>query len=220
LTWEHRISYSRTARYFCSNEPSAYTPYLCYVLHGYGQLPQYFLKKFTRLARKDILFVAPEGLHRFYLKGNDGRVGSSWMTKEDRLQDIKDYCQLLDAVHVDLSWSQQRQRQKIAVLGFSQGVATAARWAAHSSHSFDELILWSGAFPPDLDFNKAADKLPHTPIHLRLGNDDPYASLARLEEQSAFLKKQGLQVEAQAFEGGHELPLGELKSLFSFLFPL
>ena len=66
-------------------------------------MPQYFIKKFEQLKRPEILFVAPEGLHRFYLKGNAGRVGSSWMTKEDRLNDIDDYNRMLDQVAKEIS---------------------------------------------------------------------------------------------------------------------
>ena len=35
--------------------------------------------------------IAPQGLHKFYLEGTSGRVGASWMTKENREDDIKNY---------------------------------------------------------------------------------------------------------------------------------
>ena len=35
--------------------------------------------------------MAPEGLSRFYLEGFSGKVGATWMTREDRLNDIDNY---------------------------------------------------------------------------------------------------------------------------------
>ena len=58
-------------------------------LHGYGQLGQYFYRKFNSL-EADFGLVVPEGPHRFYLEGSSGRVGASWMTKEWREQDIQE----------------------------------------------------------------------------------------------------------------------------------
>ena len=62
---------------------------LLIALHGYGQLAQYFAKKFIDLP-EDYALLVPEGMHRFYLEGTSGRVGASWMTKEGRELDIED----------------------------------------------------------------------------------------------------------------------------------
>jgi predicted esterase len=209
--------YKRKARYYLSDEPSSSQQYLCFVLHGYGQLPEYFLKKFAQLDRRDILFVAPEGLHRFYLKGSNGRVGSSWMTKEDRLNDIDDYCALLDQVAEEL-W-EERDYQKVALLGFSQGVATASRWMSRTSQSIDELILWSGAFPPDLSFEDAVKAIGPKPLHLILGDQDEYAKAERLEEQKQHLAENGIIAETQLFKGGHTILKEVLVPLMDKVFP-
>ena len=95
---EQYISVPLNCRYFqlkAEGEARAHW----YVLHGYGQLARYFIKKFTKLPAKGIHVTAPEGLHRFYLEGSSGRVGASWMTKEDRETDIANYIQVLNALH-------------------------------------------------------------------------------------------------------------------------
>ncbi|MFT7345493.1 MAG: putative esterase, partial [Lentimonas sp.] len=70
---------------------------LLIVLHGYGQLSQFFIQKFSSLTHQcDI--IAPEGMHRFYLNGSSGRVGASWMTKEERETDIEDNQKYLEEV--------------------------------------------------------------------------------------------------------------------------
>ena len=63
-------------------------------LHGYGQLGQFFFRKFSAIEKK-IGIVIPEGPHRFYLEGSSGRVGASWMTREWRETDIAENTQYL-----------------------------------------------------------------------------------------------------------------------------
>src|SRR5206468_3354730 len=73
--------------------------------------------------------------------------GASWMTREDRLHEIDDYVRYLDAVHAQVASGKAR----VTALGFSQGTATACRWAAFGSARIDRLIVWGGEVPPDLD---------------------------------------------------------------------
>jgi len=209
--------YHRKARYYLSNEPSRSQRYLCIVLHGYGQLPEYFIKHFSGLKREDILFAAPEGLHRFYLNGSNGRVGSSWMTKEDRVNDIDDYCHLLDKVTEEIL--AENRFEKIVLLGFSQGVATACRWMSRTAKPIDELILWSGAFPPDLNFEEATEAMAPKPIYMLLGDTDEFAKPGRLEEQKEYLAAKGIKAQTQLFAGGHAIVPGELAGLLEKVFP-
>ena len=85
-----KIQTSKTARYFQIGELSSMTKTIWIVLHGYGMLPEYFIKKFECIANKETVIVAPEALNKFYLKDNYSRVGSSWMTKVERHDDIQD----------------------------------------------------------------------------------------------------------------------------------
>jgi len=207
----------RTARYYLSNEPSSLQPYLCFVLHGYGQHSEFFLRKFEKAQRSDILFVAPEGLHRFYLQGSSGRVGSSWMTKEDRLNDIDDYCEMLDQVAAMIM--EHQRFEKVAIFGFSQGVATACRWANSTNLKFETLINWAGAFPPDLDFETALENFRPKELHMLCGDDDEFISEQRLEEHLNFLKEKGLHPKLHRFEGKHDIYEAPLKALLEEVFP-
>jgi hypothetical protein len=78
------ITVKKTARYFILGEAGPFTRQVWFVCHGYGFLGGDFLKNFEALNEKEHLVVASEGLHRFYLYGTGGKVGASWMTKEDR----------------------------------------------------------------------------------------------------------------------------------------
>lgn len=146
---EYQFTQPKTFRYRTLNEGSNPKTAL-YVLHGYGQLIEFFIRKFREIGT-DYLIVAPEGMHRFYLKGASGRVGASWMTKEARETDIADNLVYLDAL--DERISKEYSIEKKYLLGFSQGGATAARWNQLGKSQFDAMILWACVFPPDLPNN-------------------------------------------------------------------
>ncbi|MFT5778824.1 MAG: putative esterase [Crocinitomicaceae bacterium] len=144
---EHQFTHSKTYRYRLLHGDRPVKKVL-YVLHGYGHLIEYFIWKFQKTP-EDLLIVAPEGMHRFYLKGTEGHVGASWMTKEARETDIEDTISYLNELDKQISSSYPIKKRYL--LGFSQGGATAARWEQLGTVKFDALILWACVFPPDLN---------------------------------------------------------------------
>ena len=82
----------QTARWFHLGQQPSNCGKILIALHGYGQHPAYMMESLKPLldSIENLCIVAPEGLSRFYIKGTDGRVGASWMTRDDRVQDIKD----------------------------------------------------------------------------------------------------------------------------------
>lgn len=149
---EKEISISLRTHYYTSGTPEA--DRVWFVLHGYGQLAKYFIRKFSVLEESGIYVIAPQGLSRFYIENNDpgkrsyDRVGASWMTKENRLTDIHNYVRYLQEI---LAVELPRMDKPVTVLGFSQGAATACRWIMQTNMMVEKLILWSGVFPPDID---------------------------------------------------------------------
>ena len=144
------LEVTRTARYWTLGPDGSNRTGTLYALHGYGQLAEYFIRKFQPLADEGWRVVAPEGGHRFYLQGTEGRVGASWMTREDRLLDIKDYVLFLDQLRSAMGHAVEGPD---VMLGFSQGVATAMRWmalGARGADSWQGAIAHSGVIPPDL----------------------------------------------------------------------
>ena len=165
---ERSLSHRKTFRYHLLNEENNPTKIL-YVLHGYGQLVEFFIRKF-RDVPSDFLIVAPEGMHRFYLNGTSGRVGASWMTKEARLVDIADTVSYLSKL--DEALSAEFDVSEKYLLGFSQGGAAALRWNEMGTTHFDGLILWACVFPPDLVINP--DKATEMPRYFMIGDEDEY----------------------------------------------
>ncbi len=207
---EKLLEFSFTARYYQLGNLNAETRQIWFVLHGYGQLARYFSKKFSQLTEHNICVIAPEGLSRFYLEpvesraltGNN-RVGATWMTAENRLMDIENYITFLNAVQKKVM--AEFSHIPVTLLGFSQGVATACRWALHSPELFARIVLWAGIFPPDMDFTRGKEILSKKEVVIVYGNQDPYITNQRVAELTHLTNMLGIQPPVITFEGGHEI---------------
>ena len=210
---EKNITVNKTARYFTLGESGDQINSIWFICHGYGQLASYFLRNFEVLNNGKNLLVAPEGLHRFYLKGYSDRVGASWMTKEDRLNDIKDYINFLDSLYQEVISPFKGRKVKINVLGFSQGAATVSRWVANKSFKPDNLILWSGAFPKDLPFEADFALFNSFKTLFIIGDQDEFINPSQMEEEENMLKQKGIPFELIKFNGKHEINTKVLKDI-------
>ncbi len=207
---EVSISISRTLRYFQYGECDSSTKQLIIALHGYGQHPMFFLRKLASLQNEQRCIVAPEGLHRFYVQGTSGRVGASWMTKEDRLNDIADNNHYLTKL---LSKLNPSQTTEIILLGFSQGTATAVRFFCSTSLRVDRLILWAGSFPPDLPFPENVDRLNSCDLNLVIGDEDEFISRTDVKHIEDLLKEANVTFKLHTFQGKHDLDAATLDNL-------
>ena len=206
---EHHCAFECKGRYYTLGAAPAEASQVWFTLHGYGQLAQYFLNNFKILEDLDILVVAPEGLSRFYLdplrqnpKSSGDRVGATWMTKEDRLTDIDNYITFLNAVFHSQPLPPDLP---VTIFGFSQGTATATRWVMDGLIRFDRLILWSGIFPPDIDFRFSGNIFRGKKTSFVYGKQDPYMTTARLSEMKEITGKLGFLPQEVVFDGAHEI---------------
>lgn len=209
------ITFDFKARYFVLGKPSPSVRYVWLVCHGYGQLAEYFIRNFSLLDDGQHIVVAPEGLSRFYLKGFSGRVGASWMTKEDRKTDIRNYCQYLDEV-VKVISKEVGEQVSVTALGFSQGAATVSRWLAATAFTgVRRLILWGGGLPNDLNFASFKGALANSQCYVVYGRNDSFITEEALEEQALLFREAGLAYETIVFDGGHEIDPATLRKFVS-----
>jgi predicted esterase len=208
--FSHNITISKTSRVVTSGDAKSARIALI-TLHGYGQLVPYFIRKFNSIESDACFIVAPEGMHRFYLNGTSGRVGASWMTKEARLDDIRDNNQYLDEVY--RRFILNGNFEKTILLGFSQGAATAARWCQNTAYKIDAFVQWAGVFPPDIEIDLAKFKeISHFYV---VGDQDPYFNDKYDGEynQSKWLVDKDLNPEIVTFAGKHDMDLKTLEAI-------
>ena len=212
---EHRLAVSRRARYYTLGGGAPREVW--FVCHGYAQLAGRFLEKFRALDDGTRYLVAPEGLSRFYLSESpaERRVGASWMTREDRLAEIEDYVQYLDAVYADVFGFIDRAPVTVHALGFSQGTATVSRWTAMGTGRVDRVILWGGDFPPDLDLARepAAGRLRVARLTLVHGLADEFITPKVAAAIVTRLGQYAIPCEEIVFDGGHVLDDAVLRRL-------
>jgi predicted esterase len=172
------------------------------VFHGYGQLAEFFIRKFSFLEEQAICIIAPEGLSKFYLNGTAGRVGATWMTRENRSTEIQNYISYLNSIH---NSEQTNIKIQTTLLGFSQGTSTAVRWAMESQIAFDRLILWAGLFPADMDFIKGKTLLQDKEVIEVLGTQDQFITTEKRAEMHYLNNQLQITPTIIEFEGKHEL---------------
>lgn len=201
-TEELLLKVEKTARYY-SNDPVSEKPdTLWIVIHGYAQLAKDFIDEFEFLNDSRTLIIAPEGLSKFYSRN---RIGASWMTKEDRSNEINDYLKYLDGLFSVLKIKYDLSDTMINLLGFSQGVHTAVRWFINSNFVFDNLILCSSDFPVDADFNKLNQKLVRSKMFYLHGDKDEIVSGKTFNAGIELLNSKDIRFEQIKFEGKHEI---------------
>lgn len=183
------------------------------VFHGYGQLAEYFIRKFNPYFSSNRLILAPEGTNYGYLQNFQGRVGANWMTKHERETAIANNHRFLDTLLASILENYQKPPQ-INVLGFSQGAATATRWASRWTEKVEHLILWAGGFAHDMQFEEAKEKFSDTKFTIVLGNQDSLIQSESVEKQKELMNMLGKTPKIIRFEGGHELNQAVLREVF------
>lgn len=201
---EHRLTVSRTARFYMLGTPSETITDLWIVCHGYGQLARYFLRHFAPLDNGLTVIVAPEALSRFYLDGFSGRVGATWMTKEDRLAEIEDQAAYLNLL-LEAQLKQLPADVRVTIVGFSQGGATVSRWLAAGAAPVHRLILWAASFPEDIDFTAGKAAFQNLPVGIVYGTQDEFITPETVKKKEQLMTALGIKPTIYTFEGGHTL---------------
>ncbi|WP_113925051.1 alpha/beta hydrolase [Cognataquiflexum aquatile] len=207
------VTYRHRGHYSMSHLPNRNEKEILIAFHGYGQLAEYFLKKFEPLFREDRLVVVPEATNYAYQQGFSGRVGAIWMTSHERESAIENNNHYLNEI-LESVLIKYKQKPVVKVIGFSQGAATASRWVSQLSFKVDTLVLWSGGFAHDLDVSRAAQNLKDTKVVVVLGDSDPMITSESIQKQNEFIASLPFEVERLEFKGGHDINLPLLKSIF------
>ncbi|NUN99821.1 MAG: phospholipase [Saprospiraceae bacterium] len=208
----HTIRVHKTAHYYTLGQPGTHTRFFWIACHGYGQAAKNFIRKFESIQQPDTFILAPEGLSRFYWKGFNGEVGASWMTREDRLLEIDDYCDYLSSLYRHYL-AILPEDVTVILMGFSQGCATQMRWMMRDQPAFRHLVLWAGSIPEDIDYQPQADYLNSGDIHFVYGSEDEFLTPERMEQFFEAAVHYPFHLDVSSFEGKHEVDRTELEKL-------
>ncbi|NUM56020.1 MAG: hypothetical protein HUU46_20465 [Candidatus Hydrogenedentes bacterium] len=180
-------------------------------LHGFGQKCRGFVRNFAPLRERNILVVAPQGPHQFYMQLEPKKVGFNWLTIYEKETTIRDFVGYMGRLLDTLEGEFGKVRDNLFLLGFSQGVSMAYRLAASGAVAPRGLIACCADLPADV-----AEKLPGMakfPVLLAHADDDPVVPVAKAEEAEAILSTHQFPFERLRYEGGHTLPEGVLRNI-------
>jgi len=206
---EKTVSYRTTNTYSTLNTFSKDTKNVWLVFHGLGYLSRYFIRYFSGLNAEENYIIALQAPSKYYQGTDFKHVGASWLTKENTIQETENVLAYIDSV-----WDKEahNDKNKLIVLGYSQGVSVAARWLSSREIQCDHLILHSGGIPVELkptDFQYLSNSTKVTYLY---GDQDPYITEARkTEEHLKGDKLFGDRLEVQVFKGVHEVNTEFLK---------
>lgn len=211
---EHHMIVQRTARYYTLGRDDGEASEVWFVLHGQGYLAGTFIEAFRSLDDGDRLIVAPEGLSRFYRNPLSKSVGASWMTAEDRLNEIRDYVEYIDTLVTHILDRSTADTLRVILLGFSQGGAAAARSATYGSRRPDHLIIWGSDVPPDLKMDVLKERIDQgMRLSMVVGRSDEYFTSAIVQSQQQMLERERVPHRWIEFDGGHVIETETVLSL-------
>ena len=212
-----QISISKTGKYSQLGKCSKKINSVWIVLHGYGMLSEYFVKKFECIIDETTLVIAPEATNRFYLANNYKRVGASWMTKLDREQEISDNILFLDKLFSIIKKDIGHDNFKLNTLGFSQGGPALVRWLMSNKLNTNSLILWGSDIPKDSLVTENKSRWNSINLKIVIGKNDEYINEEKKQEFVGVVKSYGLKYDLIEYEGSHKIIEEELKKIANSL---
>ena len=212
-----QISISKTGKYSQIGKSSKKINNVWIVLHGYGMLSEYFVKKFECIIDETTLVIAPEATNRFYLANNYTRVGASWMTKLDREQEISDNILFLDKLFTIIKREIGHDNFKLNTLGFSQGGPALVRWLMSNKLNTNSLILWGSDIPKDSLVTENKSRWNSMNLKIVIGKNDEYINEEKKQEFVGVVKSYGLKYDLIEYKGSHKIIEEELKKIANSL---
>ncbi len=104
------------------------------------------------------------------------------------------------------------QREKIVLLGFSQGACLALEYVARNPGKYSGVLAFSGGLIGE-ELKPVTDSLNGTPIILTCSEEDPHIPLFRVKASAALLHEASAEVQLYSYPGDthtiteHELQL-------------
>jgi len=168
------------------------------LLHGRNALPANILSFVPAFARPDITYLAPAA------------AGGTWYplsfmaNKEKNEPGISSGLWVLDQLVQHVVRAGVR-KDRIVLLGFSQGACLTSQFAASHADRYGGVVLYSGALigPPGTTWDYPGS-FGGTPVFLGCSDVDAHVPKTRVDESAAVFQRMGAAVTEQIYPGmGH-----------------
>lgn len=176
------------------------------MLHGRGASAQDILSLARELPQQDFCFLAPEA------------AGSTWYPYRfmEPLESNEPYLSsALNFVNrvVNFVLVAEIPREKIILLGFSQGACLATEYAARTATKYGGVVGFSGGLiGPDSTPRDYPGNFDHTPVFLGCSDIDPHIPKERVIETRDVLQRMGADVTMRLYPNmEHTVNADEIK---------
>lgn len=175
------------------------------LVHGRGRGAARILETAARFARDGVAFLAPQA--------ND----DSWYPNpfvapvEENEPGLSAALESIDEA-VETAVEAGIPRERVVLLGFSQGACLAGEYAArHPARYGGVVVLSGGLVGPELDPTAYEGDLERTPVFLGCSDEDPHIEERRVHESAAVFERLNGDVATHVYEGmGHTVSEDEV----------
>ncbi|HKK44743.1 MAG TPA: alpha/beta fold hydrolase [Balneolaceae bacterium] len=177
------------------------------MVHGRGATAKSMFPLADELAQPDFHFRAPQAHnHTWY-------PYSFLAPKEQNQPGISSGIQMLHDVLQDIA-AAGIPREKIMLLGFSQGACLATEFAARHPRRLGGIVAFSGGLiGPDIDESDYTGSMDQAPVFLGCSDVDPHIPKERVDKTEEIFSKLNANVTKQIYKGmGHTINEDEIKA--------
>ena len=181
-----------------TGKPLGQSPVVVIMIHGRGAGPENILELASALAQSDVTYLAPAAANNTwypYSFMSDIARNEPYLTSA--LSVVKSLVSQVEAAGI--------RRDRIVVLGFSQGACLATEFMIRNASRFGGLIAFSGGAigRPGTTWNYPGD-LSGTPVFFGCSDVDAHVPEARVRESAAVCERMGATVTTKIYPGmGH-----------------
>lgn len=165
------------------------------LLHGRGGTAGNMLNLADEFSLTETAFIAPQATHNSWYP-------YSFMVDEKENQPALDSAlNVIDQIVNDLI-EQDIPKNKIYLLGFSQGACLTLEYLARNAARFGGGIAFTGGLiGQKLQTERYNGDFAGTPLLITTGNPDPHVPLNRVEESISVLENLGAKISSKVYPG-------------------
>ena len=188
-----------------SGTPLADATVAMVLVHGRGARARGMLDLAREVRQDDVAYLAPQAQDGSWypqsflapLEANEPHLTSALRAVEETVETAVD-----GGV----------PRERVVLLGFSQGACLATEYAARSASRYGGVIALSGGLiGPAVERERYDGSMGGTPVFLGCGDRDPHIPVERVRESAAVFTALGADVTDRIYEGvGHTVLSDEL----------
>jgi len=181
-----------------TGKPLGQSPVVVIMIHGRGAGPENILELASALAQPDVTYLAPAAANNtWYPYSFMSDIARNEPYLSSALSVVKSLVSQVEASGI--------RRDRIVILGFSQGACLTTEFAIRNASPFGGFVAFSGGAigPPGTKWDETG-RFDGTPIFFGCSNVDPHIPEPRVIESAGLCERMGATVTRRIYPGmGH-----------------